>query len=276
MAQSSFGAKVGTTAMQKAAVGSLLQSNTSYNRDADGNYLSFGDMQRAMTTDVAQLVNQGLMTSAEAARIVKSNGARSDRAGVGFGREQATIEQVAQRLRNGVRAPDQLITPDEMEVLSTDVLTGTGAAPLAAQRHESTGILGDEMRGRIETRLTALRAARASGSATAVTNAQNEVIAEIARGAAAMHDVPMPAMNRRNLVERLYGRELDFSGLTGAVMTRDASGAVVPLSFAGPMTVERAMEAVRGTTAFTENKREYGSAWAAGAAGAAPTPPGGP
>lgn len=143
LSQTSLGARAGTSAMRIAAQKSLLKSNTSYGKGADGKYLSYGEMTRQVYGDVAELVQDGLISVADGAAMIKSNSARADRAGVGFGMSIKQLDRVA---REGVGALDTKAVND----MADDALRGTGPYQLAGQRHEGIGILAPQMTRRIQ------------------------------------------------------------------------------------------------------------------------------
>jgi hypothetical protein len=145
LTQSSFGARVGTDAMRVAAQRALLKSNTSYRLGDDGKDMTFEQMNKAMYGDVSQLVRDGLVTAADAASMIKSNGARADRAGVGFGRVIGTIDQVALQGTSFLDTVDSDTGKTQIAMMADDAIQGTGPGQLVGQRHEAIRMLGPEM-----------------------------------------------------------------------------------------------------------------------------------
>ncbi|HSX32646.1 MAG TPA: hypothetical protein VLF43_05270, partial [Candidatus Saccharimonadales bacterium] len=142
LTQSSFGAQVGTVPMQLAAQKALLKSNTSYRdyNDPDPTK-NFDNMTQEVYGDVAKLVQQGVITVADGAGMIKSNGARADRAGVGYG---TAIQMLDQKARNID------LTPEQLDAMSEEVLTGTGPGQLIGQRHEAVTMMAPKMVKRAE------------------------------------------------------------------------------------------------------------------------------
>ncbi len=153
LSESSLGANAGTNAMRIAAQKSLLKSNTSYRRrwvqdpttgQWENQEMDFNTMTKQVYGDVGELVEDGLITVADGAAMIKSNGARADRAGVGFGNSMAQLDRVAS---NGADALDQN-NPDgvsHVQAMADEVLIGTGPGQLIGQRHEAVRILAPEM-----------------------------------------------------------------------------------------------------------------------------------
>lgn len=149
LSQTSLGARVGTSGMRLAAQKSLLKSNTSYRykytQQADGSLkkeeMDFHEMSQDMYRDVGNLVRDGLITAADGAAIIKSNAARADRAGVGFGTVISKVDKVA----SGAE-----LDRSDTEAMADDALQGTGPYQLIGQRHEAVRMLGPEMYRRIE------------------------------------------------------------------------------------------------------------------------------
>jgi hypothetical protein len=152
-AQTSLGAHAGTNAMRIAAQKALLKSNTSYRRQWVQNpntgawqnqEMDFNQMNRQMYGDVASLVNDGLITVSDGAAMIKQNGARADRAGVGFGTVMTRLDDVA---RNGVVSLDA-VNPagiSHVQAMADEALIGTGPGQLVGQRHEAVRLLAPEM-----------------------------------------------------------------------------------------------------------------------------------
>lgn len=143
LSQSSLGAEAGTNSMRIAAQKSLLKSNTSYRRQLeqkpDGTWenkeMGFEQMSKTMYGDVSELVQDGLITVADGAAMIKSNGARADRAGVGFGKAMTELDNAATK---GTASMDT-------QGMLDDALIGTGPGQLIGQRHEAVRILAPEM-----------------------------------------------------------------------------------------------------------------------------------
>ena len=135
-AQSSLGARAGTDAMRVAAQRSLLKSNTSYGRDENGDYLSFDESTRLAFGDTAELVRDGLITASDGAAMIKANGARGDRAGIGFGTAIGALDTMA---RGGV------LSQRTVTEMANEAVEGLQANGVSAQRHESAGILSGQM-----------------------------------------------------------------------------------------------------------------------------------
>ncbi len=164
LSETSLGAHAGTNAMRVAAQRSLLKSNTSYRKmwvqkqNEDGSMavddngkpimeekeMTFRQMNKQMYGDVAELVHDGLITVSDGTQMIKSNGARADRAGLGWGSSMGVLNDVAV---HGAEVLD--VKNDDgvarHELMADEVLTGTGPGQLVGQRHEAVRILAPEM-----------------------------------------------------------------------------------------------------------------------------------
>lgn len=153
LAESSLGAKAGSNSMRVAAQKSLLKSNTSYRKTWEqdpttGEWkerdMKFDEMSRQMYGDVAELMQDGLITAADGASMIKANGARADRAGVGFGTVISQLDRVA---RDGVGSldakTDKGIT--HLEAMADEALIGTPPGQMVGQRHEAVRMLAPQM-----------------------------------------------------------------------------------------------------------------------------------
>jgi hypothetical protein len=105
---------------------------------------------------MGELVSDGLVTVGEGAGIIKSNGARADRAGVGYGTAISTLDQVTRaRARGGGRGVEALDVVDESGKtqatrMADEVLNGTGPGQLIGQRHEAVRFLAPAMERRVQ------------------------------------------------------------------------------------------------------------------------------
>jgi hypothetical protein len=153
LAQTSLGARVGTSSMRIAAQQALLKSNTSYGRVWDpsirtpngmgeSRFMEYDEMVQRMYGDVGGLVQDGLITAVDGAAMIKENAARADRSGIDFGMAVGMVDKVA--------SGGQLDNADVTQ-MSDSTLQTTGPYQLIGQRHEAVRIMGPEMNRRIET-----------------------------------------------------------------------------------------------------------------------------
>ena len=234
LTQTSFGVRAGTSAMRIAAMKSLLKSNTSYRYEGKD---AFENMTKAMYGDVGGLVKDRLVTASDGAAMIKSNGARADRAGVGFGKVIQTLDQVAREgvgsLDKFVKDPKTGMTKKYVTTLADEALKGTGPGQLIGQRHEAIRVLGPEM----------LR--RAGEAYTADGNKPGPQFIQQVAASASRRDLAgqLPELNAELNAEKFAGQEI--AGRTMAQWEEYFRN--------GASQEEQAV--------FQEYRREYSTAW---------------
>jgi hypothetical protein len=145
--ENSYGAKMGTDAMRVAAFRARTSSKTAYASGRAG--------QNQAYTEAASLVNQGLMTQADATASLKSNKERADFAGVGFNETFKMVGRATERYKDGARGDlskpnDYIVSQKETDDLADDALRGASPGLLAGGYHLGTSSLAPAMARRLK------------------------------------------------------------------------------------------------------------------------------
>lgn len=290
--EGSFGAKLGSNVMRVAAYKSLLNSSTSYG-DADG--ATAQQNLEDMVNDGVQLMNAGLITSADATSFMKQRADRADRAGIGFGSMQNMFETAQTRMQAGAAAgnpANPLVTAEEGRNLRREALFGTQAGGIVAGRHEAVSALSGVMRDDAEEASTNLNNAIAAAGGVGLTTAAMEQAAAQAGNAAiaaalaanpnadiATVVATLPAQQQAGL-QVVQAREAFDRQLASIAGRYDAMGQVSPQNASimannvmsqvildpttgERVTIQQAVENARGATGqparagFVEMRREY-------------------
>jgi hypothetical protein len=201
--QASMRAQMGTGAMRVAAYDSLMKSNTSF---ADPTGENGRDVLEHMIAAGNSLMADGLMTASDVTTAIKSNGERTDRAGIGHGTLQAQVERSFQRYQEGAARgtgvpAGELVTEREARDMRHEAAFGTKSYMIMGGRHEAISALAPTVRREVAESITNMNTAQdneravlaAAGhdvSDDAAFEAAHEAVFTQARAAAAS-DTPL-------------------------------------------------------------------------------------
>jgi hypothetical protein len=147
----SYGARMGTSAMQLAALRARAASPTGYipdPNDPNAHYAQF-------TQDAASLISKGLLTSETATSLFKQNKSRADISGIGFTDLNKHLSNATRRYEAGARG-EQLLGANEgirkatVKTLKQSALKGTAPGALVGGRHEAVAALAPQMQADLE------------------------------------------------------------------------------------------------------------------------------
>lgn len=227
--ETGYGAQIGTKSMQATAARALFASNTAFapNRNArtqeerDANY-------REMIETATRMVQNGTMSSADAAAMVKSNKSRPDMAGMSFGTLMGQIDTSVQRA-NDKNYSGEIVNHEEISKLRRTVTAGTAPGALLTQRHEAVSSTAPQIMEDLESTI-------ASGD--------NKAIQRQVASIAGMYDTVSHAapQNAGFFADDVMGQSVVYKGET--------------------MNVQQLVEKIRGDTSgasqeFDNMRREY-------------------
>jgi hypothetical protein len=259
-----YGSQMGSGAMRVAAFRALAASNKGYDRgSAEANY-------SAAFNDAGSLVNDGLLNVSDAAAILKSNQARSDFGGIGFGMAMKKISSTAAAQKSGAAGPT--FTATDTRDVANDVLKGSNPGAIIQGRHESVAALAPYMVQNLTDTITAPGATRESvmRSTAEIAGLYDEMARTSPLKAQIMADNVLSAGVRDNKI----GATVEVRGANGS-----STSEVSQESLGQMVTVRELVERARkyapdkdtGSQPFLEHRREYGAQLASGRN--APPPP---
>ncbi len=283
--EGSFGARIGSEAMQVAAFKARAASVTGY----AGNDAGLAELM----TDARRMYQSGLLTRTDTAMAIKANKTRSDQAGVGMG---VLLSQIGQQ------GP---VTHADIEAMRDNAAINAQPGALASQRPEAVEALAPTIYRNLNRAADNVRAA---GAGTPERAAAVRDFKQQMAHVAGLHDTmsQIAPQNANILADGVLGQELQVgdipelqqylgtNNVTGRVTVQsmidggdliDGAGAPVTQTHtdsAGNVVTTRAQSpGLRADSHFKENRRDYGQLAAAQAAAAAgglggPGGPGGP
>lgn len=245
--ESGYGAQIGSNAMRLTAFKALNASNKGIDT---GDFLENARLNYGMA---ASLVNSGVLNVSDAAAITKSNQARPDQAGVGFGSAMGAISRAADRHSRGMRGAD-LVTEAEGEGLAREVLSGTNPGAIIQGRWESVDALAPQMATNIRT--AALRA-RQTGDMRPLMQtlaATGGLYDELARTSPQKAKIMADQVMSAGLTDSFFGKEGSGEGKGDMVTVRELMERAREWKPEPGSAAESA-----GSQSFLEMRREYGS-----------------
>ncbi|HSW99312.1 MAG TPA: tail fiber domain-containing protein, partial [Candidatus Saccharimonadales bacterium] len=167
--------QLGSGVTRVAAYKALGASKTSYTDETGENVQ---DNWEEMIGDGVSLMQDGLMTSVDVTRALKSNGERGDRAGVGFGGLQGQVERSFGRYQVGARRGQtsaaaataanplgNLVTENEAIGMRREAGYGSGHGSIMNGRHEALEAIAPQLTRDVQQANANLAASQAAEAA---------------------------------------------------------------------------------------------------------------
>jgi hypothetical protein len=292
MFEANFGSTIGTGAARVAAFKASMGSNTSFGQE---NY------DTEIATLGAQLINDGLMSSVDAAAAVKSNKLRGDRSGVGFSTWLNTLNEAAANDRRGGNRP--IISDATRRNVRQDAVGGMDIGQMMGGRHETVRLLAPTVYQNLQDAVAGNDYLGfdpgANATAEQHAQAQNSAMQKALANVAAMQDIAGQVSGLKNdhNIRAMNAAMVTLPGVNyqvtaaeavqymreGAAPVRDADGQPVYDAVQGPPdehgnpTIQRVQRTVQlDNREFNARRREYQQGTAAAAAAAAGRPPDAP
>ncbi len=257
--QKGYGAQIGSGTMQVAAFTALNASNKGYDQD------TLEKKQEAMYGDAGRLVNKGLLSVSDAAGITKSNSARLEASGVGYGSAISAISEAATNAGN-TRHTGPLVSQATTDKLAAEVIREAVPGALAQARPESLELLAPKM--------------LATTTHIAETGSAKEIQKHMASVAGVLDELGRTSPRKAGILgDQLMGMEVIDKQLGRYTTTLDRTTGKSTTTHTGinnTVTVRELMERARsinpnpadGYAPFQDRRREYGNRQEADAAGA--------
>lgn len=265
--EGSFGARMGSEAMQVAAWKARAASVTGYG----GNDAGLAELM----TDARHMYQRGILTRTDAAMAIKANKTRSDQAGVGMG---VLLTQIGQQ------GP---VTQADIETMRDSAAINSQPGALASQRPEAVEALAPTIYRNLNRAADNIRTAGTPVERAAAVRDFKQQMAHVA----GLHDTmsQIAPQNANLLANGVLGQELHVgdipelqqylgtNNVTGHVTVQsmmdggdlvDATGAFVTQTTPTGDTVRVQSQGLRVDSSFKEQRREYGQLAAAQAAAA--------
>ncbi len=221
--QSSFNSDIGTTNMMTAAWKARANSVTGYEGSDNG--------LEELRDDARRMIDQGLVTEADAILTIKANKARMDQAGIGWGNWQRMIRDGIGAGTNPANGNDQI----SMDTIRFETIRDNGPGALIGARPEAVDALAKHMAQSLQTQAN-IYAAGGNATQTAA-QAERELMQQLA-STAGLYDVmsQIAPSNARRMADNVMQEQVNFRG---------------------GMSVQDAIELVRSDPQFLQMRREY-------------------